>query len=475
MDLRPLALVLLLLAAPCAQAEDDPAEIARLKAEMDLLARATPAVERGAAWLRGRQEPDGSLGDAGSRVLPKEVRDALPPGSIVQGDLHRYGKTALATLALIHAGLAADDPTLVRALAWLRSHYREVMTRGFTSLGATYSMGLFLTVLHDYYHLPDAPVDPQANPRTNPCALAAHDLSIVRVVGRWFLETRIEGGLFSYPYPVPTRGPRRQGRAVEDALSMADMSNTQYALLGLWAAARCGFRAAAEDMQSIAGALLDGQSPRGERVQRSHDPRPGERTRSTSTVRDQARGFSYRPTSRQAEAPYLTGAMTAGGLSSLLISKAILREQGALDGKLEARLDQGIWDAIAWLTAHYRVDANPSGVDVSQLPKKEGRLLERGMRGMQAGWHSYYLYGLERAMVIAGKRYVGPHDWWMDGAELLLDAQAKDGTWGLAKDPPFGVGNSPLVETCFAILFLRRATLRPRAPLLEVQGPVEER
>ena len=71
----------------------------------------------------------------------------------------------------------------------------------------------------------------------------------------------------------------------------------------------------------------------------------------------------------------------------------------------------------------------------------------------------------------SGKRFLGANDWYVDGAELLLETQEKDGAWrrGL-RTPNRGMGAGaypdPLVETCFAILFLKRATLRPRSPLL---------
>ena len=38
-------------------------------------------------------------------------------------------------------------------------------------------------------------------------------------------------------------------------------------------------------------------------------------------------------------------------------------------------------------------------------------------------------------------------DWYFDGATSLLEEQAKGGNWG------------PVIDTCFAILFLKKAAL----------------
>ena len=44
-----------------------------------------------------------------------------------------------------------------------------------------------------------------------------------------------------------------------------------------------------------------------------------------------------------------------------------------------------------------------------------------------SGWHYYYLYGLERAGILAHVRFLGPHDWYEDGALLLATAYEQSG------------------------------------------------
>lgn len=104
--------------------------------------------------------------------------------------------------------------------------------------------------------------------------------------------------------------------------------------------------------------------------------------------------------------------MTAGGIGSLVIFRWMLRKPWA--GEPHVR------KGMEWL------DATVKG----KLPK----------------WHIYYLYGLERAGMLYGTDLIGTRDWYDDGAEWLIEHQADNGSWR----------NVP--DTCFAILFLKRAT-----------------
>jgi hypothetical protein len=94
-----------------------------------------------------------------------------------------------------------------------------------------------------------------------------------------------------------------------------------------------------------------------------------------------------------------------------------------------------------WLDEHFDVERHPFG------------------RGWVKGHYFYYLYGLERYAMHFGIERVAGHDWYREGAEALLARQEGNGSWGNLED------------TCFAILFLRRATLAPPAPVTGRAGP----
>jgi hypothetical protein len=82
-----------------------------------------------------------------------------------------------------------------------------------------------------------------------------------------------------------------------------------------------------------------------------------------------------------------------------------------------------------------------------QPPVKRGmEWLETNVKGRLPKWHIYYLYGVERAGMLYGTDLIGTRDWYDEGAEWLIEHQEKNGSW------------RSVTDTCFAILFLKRAT-----------------
>jgi len=64
----------------------------------------------------------------------------------------------------------------------------------------------------------------------------------------------------------------------------------------------------------------------------------------------------------------------------------------------------------------------------------------------------YFLFSMERAAVVYNLKKIGPHDWYLWGAEKLVKTQKKDGSW----DAGFG---DDAADTCLALLFLKRANV----------------
>jgi hypothetical protein len=127
-------------------------------------------------------------------------------------------------------------------------------------------------------------------------------------------------------------------------------------------------------------------------------------------------GWSY----TDAGQPY--GSMTVGGVGSLAIYHHILGQSWTRD--------PAVRNGVEWIARNFSVTENP---------------------GKGTSWYYYYLYGMERAGVLYGTETFGSRVWYVEGARELLSLQKPDGSWG----------DSP-ESTCFAILFLRRAT----APLV---------
>jgi hypothetical protein len=112
--------------------------------------------------------------------------------------------------------------------------------------------------------------------------------------------------------------------------------------------------------------------------------------------------------------------MTAGAVGALCIIDYML-------GK-DWREDKDVLQGMQWINKHFSVTENP------ELGDK---------------WYYYYMYGLERAGMLFGTETLGNHRWYREGAEQLIKDQKANGSWG-----------NGVVDTCFAILFLKRATRR---------------
>lgn len=267
------------------------------------------------------------------------------------------GATALAVYTLLKCGLEPDHPAVRAGLAWMQSRPCE----------RTYSAGLTLMA---YEALGEA------RPRKEVQKIAE------------FLLKSAKGALWAYPAGNP------------------DLSNTQYAVLGLRAAAACGVAVPAALWSRIAAEILRAQESYG--------------------------GFGYRPGTPA------NASMTAAGLSCLLVAEAQARKAGAVPGNVRAGIERGLqWFERRWSVAENLEDS------------KTGKGPER--------WLYYYLYGLERVGAYAGLDRIGGHDWYAEGATVLLKKQGGEGAWSVG-------GWDPDIHTCFALLFLRRGSRQSGLP-----------
>jgi hypothetical protein len=92
------------------------------------------------------------------------------------------------------------------------------------------------------------------------------------------------------------------------------------------------------------------------------------------------------------------------------------------------------------------------------------------MNGGDAGLFQFYgLYSVEVAGLFLGQEKLGDHDWYAEGAKLLLEQQKSDGSWESGADVVRAGGaagvramyvNNTLWDTSFAVLFLAKG-IRP--------------
>jgi len=187
-----------------------------------------------------------------------------------------------------------------------------------------------------------------------------------------------------------------------------DLSNTQYGALGLWAARRRGIDV----------------------------PRRAWRDLVLATLRHRARdgGFTYRPDEGES-----TGSMTAAGLSVLAISMGQLGDSGGLSPQKRVAAGRAREDGLRWLAQHFSRSTNP----FADRSRRDDR------------WHYYYLYGLERVAALEALDRIGTVDWYWEGAAHLVGIQGPSGEWNTRN----GAGETE-PNTCFALLFLNRATAK---------------
>ncbi|MFT7676116.1 MAG: hypothetical protein ACI8QC_000083 [Planctomycetota bacterium] len=187
-----------------------------------------------------------------------------------------------------------------------------------------------------------------------------------------------------------------------------DLSVMQYVALGFWAATEMGIEVDKATWQRLVDATLKIFACEPEDI-----PQPA----GTRGRPEQAIGFSYRGNSNTA-----TGSMTT---ASICIGAFAQRcTKGKFPPRFNRLIEKSRVAALDWLTLHWSINSNPG----------------------RGGPPHYYLYGLERVGGLLDMKEIGGHDWYLEGARFLVDQQGGEGAWN---------GES---DTCFAILFLVRAT-----------------
>ncbi len=318
------------------------------------------AIARGVAFLQAKQEPKGEWIYSFNHN-------------------HELGITALAALALLENGIASTDPRVVKA--------GYVVTRLAKTSNQTYDLALAILFL--------ARVQKEQS--------GANDALIRRLAAR--LAGGSDEGFWTYEVPIRTAAEEEEGsaptkssrrRRFRSVIKAGDNSNTQFALLGFWAAGRHGFDPN-DPLESIE-----------------------ENFRSTQDVNGR---WGYVPGDQGHDS------MTCAGLMALAIAAA----RPALAERQTARA-RG--EALA---------ADP--VFASAL-----KAVSRDATAIGPESDVYYLWSLERVCVALGLRDLDGLDWYAQGARELLRRQRNDGGW-----PDERWGSLP--NTCLALLFLRKANL----------------
>jgi hypothetical protein len=408
----------------------------RLKAgdrDPAFLGRVNGAIEKGVTYLLSKQEADGHW---------KSYFDTFPGGPFTKG------VCALNLFALLKSGVNRNDKRIKAGFAWLRGKWRDWCDYGQPlppqkDAWFTYDVGTTLLALEALYR---APAKPQVGVRKDLTQVVAPRRK-ARVMKADFTWMRQLVRFLQVNMGMTSQTASSDGTISKETTTwsypkdnvLADRSNTQFAVLGLAAASRCGIPTEPKVWQKVLSNFLSFQQKKAEaKVKREimiEDRQHGYVTyRTVSSVLDSAKGWSYYcgslPQVGADEWNRPTGSITCVGVSVVLIAMDELKKKKKLKPGDRTAGRRAAWDGIAWLNHHFTVEKNP---------------------GNEKKWTYYYLYGLERSCVLAGLRNIGRHDWYREGAEFLLKMQSGEGWW-------CGEGEGVNVATCLALLFLTKAT-----------------
>lgn len=424
-------------AADARKAKIEAAKKAAAADEKAFHERVNRAIDAGVAWLRTKQRSGGNFPAYG---------DNLPANTYQPLDL---GVNSLVLLTLAKSGVAPDDKAVDRLKGWCLANYANM--KGLKKV-MTYPAGVLLMALEALYN-PAAKEDREVKrdrygttvtQKKTPCKYPSAVASLVEELVKFLRDTFVPK-VNGWRYPGNTQG---------SPAGALDLSNTQYALLGLNAAARCGTVVPTDLYLKVLEYLLGTQQKDGLPTElfvesSAWEPGADDVPRWQSIGKRAGRGFPYMPGSTEGT----TGSMTTAGVACLAIVKERLAEAGKLTPELGRRIDSALLDGLAWLSDVFTVTDNPV-VPAGGAP-----------------WHYYYLYGIERVGALTGVRHIAKIDWYRAGADHLVGAQEKDGSWrrsGAVAGKVADENESEIVQTCFALLFLKRATTPPTVPITPV-------
>lgn len=368
------------------------------------------AIDRGVAALKRLQRPDGTW--------EHSLRGKDGPVASKWAD----GMTALVAWTLLECKVDSKDKHVVKAAEYIRSEALKA--------DQTYSISLMILFL-------DKLGDPADEVLIQD--LGVRLLQGMTPYGGWSyasgkpapeeikqLETRLIKARDETPVKTDSGAPRsldpwtaekikslkqkklQQPNAAVGAYSVGDNSNTQFALLALWVARRHGVPV------------------------HQHLTLVEDRFRTSAL---ESGGWSYQPfqdelfPQNKGLASGATASMTCAGLLACAVGQGARPEGKTTKDLLD---DPQVRDALALIGPTLR---------------NQPRIL------IGSGGLYYFLFSLERVAVIYELKKVAGVDWYVAGAQMLLQNQQADGVW-----PPASVATG-LADTCFALIFLKKANV----------------
>lgn len=348
------------------------------------------------------------------------------------------GDSSIVAYTLLQCGLNADDSSVVLALKQAEES-ANIQLSGHTYHAAVSILAIEAKYISDEERtMVAAGTSPQSFKRS----LSADDKARIEKHLAKMLEGRSNNKLGHWDYG-------------QNAGQNADLSSAQFATLALAACVRCKIAIPAGIVRETATAVMQYQHKTGvDFFPIISISKKGKLKRGKKPV--QARGFGYQTPTKGtnqfgafARTPMAYGSMTTAGICSLLILSDIvqsfdaerLKEEFASEGKGAKtewlkECQKSITCGMAWTELYYSATHNPN---------KQSGILD---------YFYFYLWSLERVGTLTPSKMIGVHDWYNDGSIVLCTKQDDQGSWGY------------IHETCFALLFLKRATTPLNKPVI---------
>jgi hypothetical protein len=213
--------------------------------------------------------------------------------------------------------------------------------------------------------------------------------------------------VFRDPDLMPTLDPLR--RNYQTTNPTTDNSNTQFAVLGLWAAGRHNLPVS----RTLARIVLRFDS---------------------SQNYDGSWGYWHRVGGDTGRPPMLRRSMDCVGLLALAVGHGLARnpaEKAPAPKVVDPRILKGFVALSEWIGPPPAPPTDPSLIDY------------------------YFLWSVERVAVLYGLPAIADKDWYRWGCQALLPNQSATGAWERGS---YRLA-TPAANTCFALLFLKRANL----------------
>jgi hypothetical protein len=367
------------------------------------------AIAAGVKALRDLQSDDGSW-----------------PSHKETGDASKIGSTALAGLTLLECGAKADDQAVLRAA--------DAVRRASPKLTYNYAISLAILFLDRLGDAGDIPLIESLTVRLlagqsssggwSYYCPAVSDAEVRRLQAKRAARRELVGRR-EMPKPggvkrtVKDLSPeirqqlallrRMGGMAVQMG---SDNSNTQFAILALWVARRYGL--------PVEDALK----------------RVGMRFRNSQQGDG---GWGYFDANMRVRGPMTrsTASMTCAGLLALAVAN------GETSEKVRERKPGGKPPRDISKDSQVRKGLLALSTAIGRRPSDDRSV---------GGRTYYFLWSLERVAVALDLKTIGKKDWYAWGAAILLANQQSDGSWQ-------GSYGDCGADTCFALLFLKRANL----------------